>query len=414
MKASIVIIGDEILIGQTLDTNSFFLAKELDALGFQVTEIITVPDTKQGITGAMQRYISRVDIVILTGGLGPTNDDVTREVFCDFFDDYLVENATVLKHVKQLLNKVIKTPLSDVNARQALVPSKAKIFFNTVGTAPGTLMKKDNTAFISLPGVPLEMKVICQQEVFPYLKRIYNSQHMVHKTMVTYGIPESSLAKMLEQWEKNLPKGVHLAYLPSPGMVKLRLSSVGSDKESLEEKLSDVIQNIPLQVVSSIVSYQDIDISEIISKELQNRNKTISFAESCTGGRLSVLFNSQPGSSIYFKAGVVAYSTQVKIDVLGVDAQVINTYGVVSEQVVIEMARNTQKLVKSDFVIATTGNAGPTKGDLDKDLGTVFIGIATPEKVFAKKYQFVGSREMVVNNAVSKGLELIYKEIIKK
>lgn len=414
MKASIITIGDEILIGQTLDTNSWYLAKQLDSLGFQVEEILTIADTDMAISNAMQCSLSKVDLVVLTGGLGPTNDDVTRDVFCDFFDDYLIEDPIVLKQVESLLYKLFKKPLSSINKKQALVPSKAEIFFNSVGTAPGMLMRKENTTFISLPGVPFEMKTIFDKEVSPYLRRNFSGQFMVHRTLVTYGIAESLLAEKLVSWEGNLPKSVKLAYLPSPGVVKLRLSCKGKDKNTLEDLLDDVVQLIPNEVLEYVLAYHDVDISEIICKELQNRNKTISFAESCTGGKLSVLFNSKAGSSAYFKGAIVSYATQSKIDVLGVDKHLIDTYSVVSEQVAVQMAKKAQELLKSDFAIATTGNAGPNKGDSDQEVGTVFIGVATPSKVFANKYQFIGSREMVVNSAVSKGLELIYKEIIKK
>lgn len=414
MKASIVTIGDEILIGQIVDTNSAYLAKELDKLGFDVIEIITVSDKRDAIEAILQKQLTIVDLVIITGGLGPTKDDVTKNVFCDFFGDRLVEDESVLNHVTEMLERLFKRPLSPINRQQALVPSKAKVLFNNVGTAPGMLMSKENTTFISLPGVPFEMKTIFKDEVVPFIEKTFQKSFNLHKTIITYGLGESLLAELLEEWEDNLPQNVKLAYLPSSGSVRLRLSIQGDSKEYLEQVVDNQLKMLPATVIPYVRAYEDLSLGEIVIRELENREKTISFAESCTGGKLSTMFNEKPGSSSYFKGGIVTYSTQSKIDLLGVNQATIDKYSVVSEKVAIEMATKAKERFKSDYAIATTGNAGPSKGDSPEEIGTVYIGIATPEKVFAKKYQFGQPREKVINSAVSKGLDLIYNEILEK
>ncbi|MEK6508313.1 CinA family nicotinamide mononucleotide deamidase-related protein [Myroides sp. C4067] len=414
MKASIITIGDEILIGQIVDTNSVYLAKELDLLGFEVSEIITISDKKESIEKAMSSQMGQVDLVIMTGGLGPTKDDVTKKVFCDFFEDHLVIDEQVLAHVTTLIENYFKKPISEVNKQQALVPSTSTVLFNTVGTAPGMLMQKNNTTFVSFPGVPLEMKTIFSEQLVPYIKDHFKGVFNIHKTIITYGIGESLLAEYLEDWENNLPSDIKLAYLPSPGKVRLRLSSRGSNQDFLSQSIEMQIDRMPESVKAYIRAYEDIDFPEIIIKELQIRNKTISFAESCTGGRLAVMFNAKPGSSAYFKGGMVCYATESKVNILGVNQDTINKYTVVSEEVAMEMAEQARLKFNSDYAIATTGNAGPSKGDSDVEVGTVCIGIATPTGVFTKKYELGQPREKVINSAIAKGLELIYNEILKK
>ncbi|WP_025124485.1 CinA family nicotinamide mononucleotide deamidase-related protein [Myroides odoratimimus] len=414
MKASIITIGDEILIGQIVDTNSVYLAKELDLLGFEVSEIITISDKKESIEKAMSSQMGQVDLVIMTGGLGPTKDDVTKKVFCDFFEDHLVIDEQVLAHVTTLIENYFKRPISEVNKQQALVPSTSTVLFNTVGTAPGMLMQKNNTTFVSFPGVPLEMKTIFSEQLVPYIKDHFKGVFNIHKTIITYGIGESLLAEYLEDWENNLPSDIKLAYLPSLCKVRLRLSSRGSNQDFLSQSIEMQIDRMPESVKAYIRAYEDIDFPEIIIKELQIRNKTISFAESCTGGRLAVMFNAKPGSSAYFKGGMVCYATESKVNILGVNQDTINKYTVVSEEVAMEMAEQARLKFNSDYAIATTGNAGPSKGDSDVEVGTVCIGIATPTGVFTKKYELGQPREKVINSAIAKGLELIYNEILKK
>ncbi|MDR0227728.1 MAG: competence/damage-inducible protein A [Flavobacteriaceae bacterium] len=413
MKASIVTIGDEILIGQIVDTNSQFIAKELDKLGFDIIEMHSISDEQRTISTCLDYWLNKVDLVVITGGLGPTNDDITKHVFCEFFEDRLVMNQEVYNHVEQLLVKIFNRPLSDINKTQALVPTKATVLFNEGGTAPGLLMKKDNTTYVVMPGVPFEMKNIFKKELVPYLQKTFKNDIKVHKTLVFHGIGESLLAEFLEEWEKNLGS-IKLAYLPNYLMVRLRLTAVGSSIEEVENLLKNKIDELPIEVLPYIKSYDDEDILDLIINNLISTGKSISFAESCTGGRLATLFNEKAGASTYFKGSVVTYATQSKIDVLGVDKNTIEKYTVVSAEVAKEMALKARELFKSDYAIATTGNAGPTKGDSDVSLGTVFIGIAIKDEVLAFEFNFGQPREKVVNNAIIKGLQLIYSEILKK
>ncbi len=413
MKAAIITIGDEILIGQIIDTNSAFIAKVLDDIGFEVVEILTVSDKKTAIDVALERQSGQVDLVVLTGGLGPTKDDVTKKVFCDFFGDVLVENKTVLKHVTELIEAYYKKPISDINKQQAWVPSQAQILTNRVGTAPGMLMQKEATYFVSLPGVPFEMETIVTEELIPWIKKHFSGNHIVHRNIITHGIGESLLAEYLEKWESSLPNGVSLAYLPSPGRVRLRLSTSGADLKQLENILQQQINKLPDTVIAYVSSYEDESLEITVAKLFEKSKKTISFAESCTGGRLAQLFSSIPGSSAFFKGGIVTYATESKIDFLGVSAETIAKNSVVSEEVAVEMALMARQKFKSDYAMATTGNAGPSKGDSNAEIGTVYIGISTPEKTFATEFSFGQPREKVVNSTVLKGLELIYKEILK-
>ncbi|WP_430615442.1 CinA family nicotinamide mononucleotide deamidase-related protein [Flavobacterium sp. JP2137] len=413
MKASIITIGDEILIGQIVDTNSAFIAKELDDLGFQVVEIRTVSDEAAAIDSAMEQQLNRVDLVVLTGGLGPTKDDVTKRVFCDFFADELVENTEVLRFVTQLMESYYKKPISAINKQQAWVPSQAHILRNRVGTAPGMLMQRESTFYVSLPGVPFEMKTIVTEELLPWLKARFSGQHRLHRNVMTQGIGESLLAEYLEVWESALPKGISLAYLPSPGRVRLRLSTSGSDRPLLEAALQQQLNQLPAAVIPYISSFEDETLEITVAKLFDKSKKTISFAESCTGGRLAQLFSSIPGSSAYFKGGIVTYATESKIDILGVSAETIAKNSVVSGEVAVEMAQLARLKFKSDYAIATTGNAGPSKGDSNADIGTVFIGISTPKGTFSQEFSFGQPREKVIDATVLKGLELIYKEILK-
>ncbi|MBB1138539.1 competence/damage-inducible protein A [Myroides sp. WP-1] len=414
MKASIITIGDEILIGQIVDTNSNFLANYLDKLGFEIVEMLSISDSESAISEAMNRQLERVDLVLITGGLGPTKDDLTKQVFCRFFEDELVENTAVFTHVKALIEGYFKRPISDLNRKQALVPSKATVLFNQLGTAPGMMMKKGNTQYVSLPGVPFEMKGIVENSLTPLLKEQFTLRFNVHKTIVVYGIGESLLAEYLSEWEDALPAEVQLAYLPSRGRVRLRLSSVGTNKDKIETLLDELIAAIPTQVKENIRAYTDLSRAEVVIEKLKAEGKTIACAESCTGGRLAVLFSEKEGASAYFKGGVIPYATAAKETVLGVQKETIATHSVVSEQVAREMAEQVRTKFQADFGVSTTGNAGPSKGDSTADLGTVYVGIASQYGSFAVKFELGQPREQVIERAISRALELVYNEILKK
>jgi nicotinamide-nucleotide amidase len=415
MKAAIVTIGDEILIGQIIDSNSSYIAKALDKIGIATHEMLSISDDKQHILDTFQSLQNKVDIVIVTGGLGPTKDDITKKTFCYYFNDTLIENETVLLHVKSLIEGIYKRPITQINKDQALVPTRAKVLFNQVGTAPGMWMEKENTVFISLPGVPYEMKYLIDNEVIPNLVQKYERPYIVHQTIMTYGRGESLIAEQIEEWENNLPEFIKLAYLPSPGKVRLRLTARGSNEEILKNEIKIQVEKLDLLIHDIIVGYnEDEPIEVVLGRVLTEKQMSISSAESCTGGKIASILSSVPGASKYFRGSVVSYATQAKIDVLDIDENLIKNHGVVSAEVASEMAKSIQKIMKSDFAIATTGNAGPTKEVGGAELGTVFIGIATPNEVFVEEFNFGQPREKVIDRAVSKGLELIYKEILKK
>ena len=415
MKAAIVTIGDEILIGQIVDTNSSYIAKALDKVGIATHEMLSISDDKQHILDTFHSLQNKVEVVIVTGGLGPTKDDITKKTFCDYFEDNLVENEAVLIHVKSIIEGIYKRPITQMNRDQALVPTKAKVLFNQVGTAPGMWMEKENTVFISLPGVPYEMKYLIDNEVIPNLVQKFERPYIVHQTIMTYGRGESMIAEQIEAWENNLPDFIKLAYLPSPGKVRLRLTARGTNEEVLKSEIKSQVEKLDLLIHEIIVGYnEDEPIEVVLGRLLTEKKATISTAESCTGGKIASMLSSVPGASNYFKGSVVSYATQTKIDVLEIDENLIAKHGVVSAEVAKEMVISVQKLMNSDFAIATTGNAGPTKGDEDAELGTVFLGIATPQEVFVEEFNFGQPREKVIDRAISKGLELIYKEILKK
>ena len=414
MKATIVTIGDEILIGQIVDTNSGFIAKSLDKIGVDIHEMISISDNKQHILDTFAKLQNQVDLVIITGGLGPTKDDITKKTFCDYFEDTLVENKEVLAHVTQLIESIFKRPITQMNRDQALVPTKCHVLFNKMGTAPGMWMKKENTVFISLPGVPYEMKYLVENEIIPKVVREYNRPYIIHKTILTYGQGESLVAERIEDWENNLPEFIKLAYLPAPGRVRLRLSARGTDKEILEKAIEENVNSLTKIIGDIIVGFDDSETIEVvIGKLLAQKQLTIATAESCTGGSIASLLTSVAGSSSYFKGSVVSYATEAKEAVLGIPHELIEKHSVVSAQVAKKMALQAQKMFKTDFAIATTGNAGPSKGDSDATVGTVFIALATPQTIVVEEFNFGEPREKVILRAVNKSLEMLQKEILK-
>ena len=414
MKAAIITIGDEILIGQIVDTNSAFIAKSLDRIGVEVHEMISISDNKSHILDTFSKFQNKVDLVVITGGLGPTKDDITKKIFCDYFDDDLVVNNKVLEHVTQLIEGFYKRQITQINKDQALVPSKCIILHNEFGTAPGMWMKKENTVFISLPGVPFEMKSLVENEIIPRIVVEYQRPYIIHKTVLTYGIGESLLSETIEKWENDLPNFIKLAYLPSPGRVRLRLSARGTDKELLENAIIENVTSLSAILGDAIVGIDDDETLEVvIGRLLTQQNKTISTAESCTGGKIAQVLSSFAGASAYFKGSIVSYATETKISVLGISEDIINEYSVVSAEVAREMAINIQRLMKTDYAISTTGNAGPAKGDSDASVGTVFIALATPYDVIIEEFNFGQPRDKVIDRAVLKSLEMLRKEILK-
>jgi nicotinamide-nucleotide amidase len=414
LKATIVTIGDEILIGQIIDTNSGYIAKALDRIGVQTHELLSISDNKQHILETFEKLQNKVDFVIITGGLGPTKDDITKHTFCEYFNDSLVINYEVQAHVIELIETVMKRPASQINKDQALVPSNCQVLFNKVGTAPGMWMKKENTVYISLPGVPYEMKYIVENEIIPKIVKEYERPYILHKTIMTYGQGESLIAERIENWENNLPEFIKLAYLPSPGRVRLRLTARGKDRGLLEATINNKVESLTKIIGDIIVGFdEDETIAVVIGRLLMQNKKTLSVAESCTGGKIAQELTAVAGASNYFRGGVVSYATETKVSILGVSEETIAQQSVVSGEVAKEMAIGVQKRMKSDYAIATTGNAGPDKGDADATIGTVFIAIATPSEVFVEEFNFGQPREKVIDRAVNKAFELLQKEILK-
>ncbi|WP_127140957.1 competence/damage-inducible protein A [Flagellimonas marinaquae] len=414
MQAEIITIGDEILIGQIVDSNSAFIAKELNKIGVSVYQITSIQDDREHILKSLKEAGERSSVVIITGGLGPTKDDVTKHTLCEFFDDELVRDESVLSHIEELFRKYISTPISDLNREQAMVPTKATVLHNSYGTAPGLWMKKGETAFVSLPGVPYEMKNLMLKSVLPKIVEDYERPHIVHRTILTYGLGESAVAEKLEDWENNLPPYIKFAYLPSLGSVRLRLSAKGDDKAALMAGIDEQVKRLYPLIGDIIYGEEEEDgrVEKQIGALLKDKKMTLSTAESFTGGSIAERITAVPGASNYFKGSMVCYATEAKVKVLGVPQALIDAHSVVSEEVAVAMAQNAKEKLGTDFAIATTGNAGPTKGDSNVEVGTVYIGISSPKRTFAQKFVMGKHRERVVEKSVNKAFELLYKEIL--
>jgi nicotinamide-nucleotide amidase len=414
MKAAVVTVGDEILIGQITDTNSGYIAKALDKIGIGVFEMLSISDDRRHILDTLAFLQNRVDVVIITGGLGPTKDDITKKTLCEYFDDHLVVNEAVLEHVIALIEKAMQRPASQMNKDQALVPSKSTVLHNAVGTAPGIWMKRGDTVYISLPGVPYEMKHIIDNEVVPKLISEFERPYIIHKTIMTYGQGESLVAERIEAWENNLPDFIKLAYLPAPGRVRLRLSARGVEEALLRSRIEKETVAVSALIGDIIVGYdEDETIEVVLGRLLKQKGLTLATAESCTGGRIAQMLTSIAGASAYFKGSMVTYATEAKVTILGVPGALIEEHSVVSAAVAEAMAANAKKMFNADYAIATTGNAGPDKGEAAVEVGTVYIAIATPTSVYSKKLELGQPREKVIDRAAGKALEMIYQEILK-
>ena len=415
MKAELVSIGDEILIGQIINTNAVFLAKELNSIGVEIAQISSISDQKEIIVNALDEARKRADIIIMTGGLGPTKDDVTKHTLCEYFDDQLVKNELVLEHIENIFKKYVTTPISDMNREQANLPTKATILHNRFGTAAGMWFMDGGQVFVSLPGVPYEMEALIKNEVLPKIQQQFVLPALYHKTILTYGLGESVIAERIENWENNLPETIKLAYLPSLGRVRLRLSTKGSELENLKTEVNAQIEKvIPLIDDIYFGTEEDQSIEFLIAEKLNQLGKALSCAESCTGGAIATRFTSQPGASTFFKGSAVTYAVESKTKLLGVESSLIDSYGVVSAEVASAMALGAQKMYQSDYAIATTGNAGPTKGDQGQEVGTVFIGLATPQGVESLQFNMGNNRTRVIHKTVNQAFEMLYRELLRQ
>jgi len=415
MNAEIITIGDEILIGQIVDTNSQWIGKELNKIGVSVYQISSIQDEELHILNAFKEAQSRADIVIITGGLGPTKDDITKKTIAKFFNDQeIIEYPEVIGHIKKMFKKY-NIPYNKVQQYQAQLPSKARLLMNRMGTAPGMWFYENNTVFVSMPGVPYEMKGLMKHEVITRIQEQFNLPFIIHKTVMTYGQGESVIAERIEDWANKLPDFIKLAYLPSFGRVRLRLSARGPKKQVLEDSLHTVLQELYLLLSDIITGHESgVAIEEHIGNLLKDSKKTLCTAESVTGGKIASTIVSVPGSSAYFNGSIVAYSSKMKQELLHVSSETIKKYSVVSSNVVEEMAISAMKKTNSDYAIAVTGNAGPTSDKTSIAVGIVFIAIASAKGVVVEEFNFGHPREKVINRTVNKSLQMLQQEIIKK
>ena len=415
MNAEIITIGDEILIGQIVDTNSQWIGKELNKIGVSVYQISSIQDEELHILNAFKEAQSRADIVIITGGLGPTKDDITKKTIAKYFNNQeIIEYPEVIDHIKKMFNKY-NIPYNKVQQYQAQLPSKAILLMNKMGTAPGMWFYENNTVFVSMPGVPYEMKGLMKNEVIPRIQEQFKLPFIIHKTVMTYGQGESVIAERIEDWANKLPDFIKLAYLPSFGRVRLRLSAKGPEKQVLEDSLNSVLQELYLLLSDIITGHESgVAIEEHIGNLLKDSEKTLCTAESVTGGKIASTLVSVPGSSAYFNGSIVAYSSEMKQELLHVSAETIKKYSVVSSNVTKEMAISALKKTTSDYAIAVTGNAGPTSDDTSMTVGIVFIAIASAKGVVVEKFNFGHPREKVINRTVNKSLQMLQQEILKK
>lgn len=413
MNAEIITIGDEILIGQIVDTNSQWIGQQLNKIGVSVYQISSIQDDKQHILNALKEAQERVDIVIITGGLGPTKDDITKKTIAEFFNnDEIIEYPEVVAHIKGLFKR-IKFPFKEVQRAQAQLPSKATLLMNNFGTAPGMWFYENKTVFVSLPGVPYEMKGLVTSEVLPRIQQQFKLPFILHKTIMTYGQGESMIAERIEDFEDNLPTYVKLAYLPSFGKVRLRLSAKGENKEIIEKVLDKKVDEL-YQLIPEIITGIDDDSSleKRVGALLKKSNKTVSTAESITGGKIASTLVSVAGSSAYYKGSFVTYSAETKINLLGVSLETIKKHTVASKEVALEMARGVKEKLDTNYAIAVTGNAGPTTDHNDKSVGIVYIAFVSDDKEIVQEFDFGQPREKVINRTVSKSLEILQKEIL--
>lgn len=413
MNAELITIGDEILIGQIVNTNAVFLGKVLNKIGIEIVQITSISDKKEAIIKALDASYERTQLVILTGGLGPTKDDLTKHTLCEYFNDVLVENKEILAHIEEIFEKYVTTPINNQNRQQALLPSQAKILKNQHGTASGMWFEKKDQVIISLPGVPFEMKALMTHEVLPALQRHFTRPVILHKTVMTYGLGESAIAERILDWENALPEDIKLAYLPNLGRVRLRLSGKGNSEPLLEESMDMELEKLLPLIKDIFVGYEDSSsFEEKIQTQFLSNKMSLSIAESCTGGQIAARLSKIPGASGYFKGGMVVYHSQSKSDVLQVANELIKKHTVVSQAVAEDMAKQVRKKFNASVGLATTGNAGPSKGDSDAEIGTVWIAIATENRVYSEKFLFGKHRERVVGKAVNKALEMVFRELI--
>jgi nicotinamide-nucleotide amidase len=413
INASIITIGDELLIGQTIDTNSAFIAKKLNEIGIWLRRRLAVGDLKNEIIAALEEESRNAGIVIITGGLGPTADDITKPVLCEYFGSTLVRHKETETFINEIFTRLGR-PVGERNLKQADLPDNCQVLFNKRGTAPGMWFEKNGVICISLPGVPHEMKGIMEDEVLPRLKKLQGLPVILHRTLLTAGAGESVIADKLESFESILPSHIKLAYLPSYGQVKLRLTSQGSSAQALEPELDDLFDKLKTEVAEWLVIDDDLPMEKVIMEVLSAKGATLATAESCTGGYISHLITSMPGSSKIFKGSVVAYANDVKSSVLQVDKNTLDKYGAVSEQTVKEMLQGVIQNLSADYGIATSGIMGPDGGSPEKPVGTVWVAVGNIESMEAKKFHYRFDRQRNIELTALGALDFLRRFILKK
>ena len=411
MLAEIITIGDELLIGQVIDTNSAWIAEQLNMAGIKVHQITSISDNQEHILQTLKEASSRVQLILITGGLGPTKDDITKQTLCKYFDTSLVFSEEAYKNVENLFyHRGVK--VTEVNRQQAMVPANCKVLPNVNGTAPCMWFEKENCIYVSMPGVPFEMKAIMEQEVIPLLLH-KQKQVIIHRTILTEGVGESMLASIIEPWEDALPEFIKLAYLPQPGMVRLRLTAYGKDREVLQDAVSKAEKELYPLAGKYIFGFDNDTIESVIGQLLRQKGMTLSTAESCTGGNIAQLITSIAGSSDYFKGSVVAYSNEIKEKMLGVPHQTLVDHGAVSEQTVIAMAEGIKERFNTDYSIAVSGIAGPGGGTDEKPVGTTWIAVATPTGTTARKFLLGDHRGRNIRKASVAALNMLRGKLIE-
>lgn len=411
MNAEIITIGDELLIGQVIDTNSAWLGQQLSGLGIKLCYKSSISDNKEAILNALKDAELRSDIIILTGGLGPTKDDITKVTICEYFNTSLVQNEKVLEWVQSIF-RFRKMPMLDVNNMQALVPANCEILWNKNGTAPGMWFDVNNKIFISLPGVPFEMKTIFEEEAVPKINSKFKLPSIFHRTLQTVSIGESFLAKKIEDIENSLPSHIKLAYLPSVGAVRLRFSAYGDDKISLENEVEEYVKQVYEKISDHIYGEGDASLTQTLGNLLKERKQTISTAESCTGGYIAHQLTSVPGSSSYFMGSIVCYANKIKTQELGVSEDILRNNGAVSEECVIQMAQAVRLKMNTTFGISCSGIAGPDGGTNDKPIGTVWIAIASEKETLSQVFNFGDNRERTIQRTGLMAMDMLRKKIL--
>ncbi|WP_425391023.1 competence/damage-inducible protein A [Ekhidna sp.] len=404
-KAILISIGDEILYGQTLDTNSHWIAGELDSLGIRVNKKVTIGDTREEIINQLEESESQADIVLITGGLGPTNDDLTKPCLVEYFDTHLERNEEMLKNIRSLFKKAGRE-MSEVHEQQADMPAACTPIANNMGTAPGMWFERNGKVIVSMPGVPYEMRKMMSDTVLPKLSAMFIKDAIYHRMIRTVGIGESALAEIIKDWEDSLPSHIKLAYLPSMGTVKLRLTTSGENEQTKKEVQEQIDNVLPL-IKKYVYGFDDEDMEEAIGRMLKERNLKLAIAESCTGGYLSHKITSVAGSSQWFNGSLVPYSNQLKNEQLQVDSKIMEEHGAVSEPVVLALAKNVRKVFKADVGVSISGIAGPGGGSEEKPVGTVWIGYSDEKKTVAKKFQFVRDRNINIGYSAVAAMNMI-------